>query len=334
MLGAFLLDMCKNTIDDNHHDDGNAQLRHPCDVSQGRRAPEHQREKMRQFAQEPSPLWNLPGRWQRVRPQRVQQLTGRAGTEALHVRSLGQGGLGCIAGGHHVSTSARLFEDRVLRASAVAVGPKDTGPGRCTGLVPVPEWDFQPYLRFPGGVRLALMENTEAAQETKELSIHDCWKYLQSTATCRIALVNGDAPEIFPVNYVPNFGTILFRIGQGTKLRALRESPVIAIEADGFNRYGTVAWSVILKGRPEFVTHPEEIQEAVDAGLSPWQAGRKDVLVRVTPSEISGRRFVIAPPAKWWPPVDPWAADVDAAGADDTTPAGEPQKEAHDGGIR
>ncbi len=159
------------------------------------------------------------------------------------------------------------------------------------------------------------MENTASAQDTKQLSIHDCWKYLQSTATCRIAVVNGGVPEIFPVNYLPNFGTVLFRIGHGTKHRVLRDSPVIAIEADGFNRYGTVAWSVIIKGRPEFVTHPEEIQEAVEAGLSPWQAGAKDILVRVTPSEISGRRFVIAAPAKWWPPVDPWAAeDDDGAG--------------------
>ncbi|MDD7833809.1 MULTISPECIES: pyridoxamine 5'-phosphate oxidase family protein [Paenarthrobacter] len=175
------------------------------------------------------------------------------------------------------------------------------------------------------------MENTAAAQDTKELSIHDCWKYLQSTATCRIALVNGDVPEIFPVNYVPKFGTLLFRIGEGTKHQLLREHPLLAIEADGFNRYGTVAWSVILKGRPEFVEQPEEIQEAVDSGLSPWQAGHKDILVRVTPSEISGRRFVIAPPAKWWPPVEPSSAE-DSGSAGDTGPAREPRATAHDGG--
>ena len=119
--------------------------------------------------------------------------------------------------------------------------PQATGLGVCFGRSShVQGWVFQPYPPTAAGVRLARMENTAAAQDTKELSIHDCWKYLQSTATCRIALVNGDVPEIFPVNYVPNFGTVLFRIGQGTKLNALRESPVIALEADGFNRYGTV----------------------------------------------------------------------------------------------
>lgn len=169
--------------------------------------------------------------------------------------------------------------------------------------------DLMPYTCRFEGARLGAMENTSTAEDTKELSVHDCWKYLQSVSIARIALINDGLPEIFPVNFVPKFGTVLFRTGPGTKLDALREGSALSLEADGFNRYGTVAWSVILKGSPEFVTQPEDIQEAVEAGLSPWQPGAKDVLVRVTPTEISGRRFVISPPSKWWPPLDPSAAD-------------------------
>lgn len=172
-----------------------------------------------------------------------------------------------------------------------------------------------PYTCRFEGARLGAMENTSTAEDTKALSVHDCWKYLQSVSIARIALINDGLPEIFPVNFVPKFGTVLFRTGPGTKLDALREGSAISLEADGFNRYGTVAWSVILKGSPEFVTQPEDIQEAIEAGLSPWQPGAKDILVRVTPTEISGRRFVISPPSKWWPPLDPSAAD----GHDDDT---------------
>lgn len=175
--------------------------------------------------------------------------------------------------------------------------------------------DLMPYTCRFEGARLGAMENTSTAEDTKELSVHDCWKYLQSVSIARIALINDGLPEIFPVNFVPKFGTVLFRTGPGTKLDALREGSALSLEADGFNRYGTVAWSVILKGSPEFVTQPEDIQEAVEAGLSPWQPGAKDILVRVTPTEISGRRFVISPPSKWWPPLDPSAAD----GHDDDT---------------
>ena len=81
------------------------------------------------------------------------------------------------------------------------------------------------------------------------------------------------------------------------------------------------------------MSHPEEIQEAVDAGLSPWQAGLKDILVRVTPSEISGRRFVIAPPAKWWPPLDPWSAEGNGNQAGSADVPVTRQTEANDGGT-
>lgn len=168
---------------------------------------------------------------------------------------------------------------------------------------------FSPTQHPGAGTRLGPMENTSTDHDVKELSVHDCWKYLQSTSICRVALINGDVPEIFPVNYVPNYATILFRTGPGTKHDALKDGIPLALEADGFNRYGTIAWSVIIKGSPEFVTNPDEIQEAVDVGLSPWQPGSKDILVRVTPTHISGRRFVISPPSTWWPPVDPAAAD-------------------------
>ncbi|MDQ0867817.1 nitroimidazol reductase NimA-like FMN-containing flavoprotein (pyridoxamine 5'-phosphate oxidase superfamily) [Arthrobacter sp. V1I9] len=147
------------------------------------------------------------------------------------------------------------------------------------------------------------MDTAEPGPITDNLSVHDCWKYLRSVSVCRVAVLSGDRPDIFPVNYVPNYGTIIFRTGPGTKLDALLASPVIVLEADGLNRYGTIAWSVVIKGQAEVVSEREELQEAVEAGLSPWQPGVKDNLVRVTPVEVSGRRFVISSPSEWWPPL-------------------------------
>jgi uncharacterized protein len=117
-------------------------------------------------------------------------------------------------------------------------------------------------------------------------------------------VISGDKPEIFPVNYVPNYGTVIFRTGQGTKVDAVLSSTMIALEADGLNTYGTIAWSVVIKGTAEVVSNNEEIQEAAEAGLAPWESGVKDHLIRVTPTELSGRRFVISPPSHWWPPLD------------------------------
>jgi len=109
------------------------------------------------------------------------------------------------------------------------------------------------------------------------------------------------------VNYVPTNGTLLIRTGEGTKLASLADRQAVAVEADGMNQYGTIAWSVILKGRAVVVSDAEEAQDAMDAGLSPWQPGQKNVLIRITPEEVSGRRFVIVAPAHWWPPREPSA---------------------------
>ena len=148
------------------------------------------------------------------------------------------------------------------------------------------------------------MSTSEPGPETDDLSVHDCWKYLRSASICRVAVLSGDRPDIFPVNYVPNYGTIIFRTGPGTKLDALLASPMIALEADGLNSYGTIAWSVVIKGHAELVSNNKDVQEAIEAGLSPWEPGAKDHLVRVTPAAVSGRRFVISPPSSWWPPLD------------------------------
>jgi len=147
--------------------------------------------------------------------------------------------------------------------------------------------------------------DTPAASETTSLTAHDCWKYLDTASVGRIALVNSGDPEIFPVNYVPHFGTLIFRTGPGRKLDAVQGGTSIAFEADGLNRYGTIAWSVVIKGTAELVEDAAELQEAAGTSLSPWEAGPKDNLIRIVPTELSGRRFVISDPVQWWPPVAP-----------------------------
>lgn len=148
------------------------------------------------------------------------------------------------------------------------------------------------------------MENLESRPDTEVLSVHECWKYLRSSSVGRVAVVSGDGPEIFPVNYVPDEGTVIFRTGPGTKLDAVLAGQRITLEADGFNTYGTIAWSVIVKGSAEIVTQDDELQESAAIELSPWEPGTKDHLVRVTPAQVSGRRFVISAPSRWWPPLD------------------------------
>jgi nitroimidazol reductase NimA-like FMN-containing flavoprotein (pyridoxamine 5'-phosphate oxidase superfamily) len=146
------------------------------------------------------------------------------------------------------------------------------------------------------------MNMSEPGPETQDLTVHECWSHLRSASVGRLALISNGKPEIFPVNYLPDEGTVVFRTGPGTKLEAVLSGEPVALEADGLNIYGTIAWSVVVKG-PATIVQPGE--DAPAQAPSPWEEGDKDILVRITPSELSGRRFVIGPPTRWWGPVEP-----------------------------
>ncbi len=107
------------------------------------------------------------------------------------------------------------------------------------------------------------------------------------------------------MNYLPEDGSLLFRTGPGTKLDALLEGGPVALEADGLNPYGTIAWSVVVKGRPEALPESGVDQDKLDEDLSPWEPGSKDYLFRITPTEITGRQFAIDPSSRWWSPREP-----------------------------
>lgn len=143
------------------------------------------------------------------------------------------------------------------------------------------------------------------APETTALGTRACWRNLRSASIGRLAVTCSTGPEIFPVNYLPEDGSLIFRTGPGTKLDALLEGGAVALEADGLNPYGTIAWSVVVKGRPEAVPDNELDQDNVDQSLSPWEPGAKDQLFRITPTEITGRQFAINPSARWWSPREP-----------------------------
>ena len=125
------------------------------------------------------------------------------------------------------------------------------------------------------------------------LSEDECWSLLSSMALGRLVTILGGEPEIFPVNFVTQRRTLLFRTAQGTKLYSAVMSDRIAFEADDHTVAG--GWSVIVKGRAHVLSATAEILEAQDAQLLPWTATLKPLYVRVIAMEITGRRFKFGP---------------------------------------
>ena len=100
-------------------------------------------------------------------------------------------------------------------------------------------------------------------------------------------------PAIFPVNFVVQRKTVLFRTAEGAKLFSVVMNNRVAFEAD--NHTLSEGWSVIVKGRAQVLNTGAELQEADRAHLLPWTAMLKRRYVRVIPSEITGRRFRFGP---------------------------------------
>jgi hypothetical protein len=67
----------------------------------------------------------------------------------------------------------------------------------------------------------------------------------------------------------------------------------VVFEADEHNV--VEAWSVVVRGTVRMLVTAAEIDKAEHASLYPWIATEKLRFVRITPTDISGRRFVFGP---------------------------------------
>jgi nitroimidazol reductase NimA-like FMN-containing flavoprotein (pyridoxamine 5'-phosphate oxidase superfamily) len=129
---------------------------------------------------------------------------------------------------------------------------------------------------------------------TEALDQRDCWDLLRHGAVGRLAVVVDGEPDIFPVNYVVDHGTIVFRTDAGRKLTAAANRPV-AFEVDGVDGASATAWSVVVHGFGTEIRELDDVIEAMELPLHPWQAGAKARFIRVKASSVTGRRIQLQP---------------------------------------
>jgi nitroimidazol reductase NimA-like FMN-containing flavoprotein (pyridoxamine 5'-phosphate oxidase superfamily) len=131
------------------------------------------------------------------------------------------------------------------------------------------------------------------------LEASECWALMRSTEVGRLAVAIRDHPDIFPINYVADHGTVVFRTAEGTKLAAAVLGRSVAFEIDGYEADAGDAWSVVIKGRATEIERMHELFDAVELPLFPWHAAPKHRFVRIVPDDISGRRFHVVDRSAW-----------------------------------
>ncbi|NLT29213.1 MAG: pyridoxamine 5'-phosphate oxidase family protein [Propionibacterium sp.] len=130
------------------------------------------------------------------------------------------------------------------------------------------------------------------------LSEQESWDLLAAQELGRLATAVVNEPEIYPVNFVVDDRTIVFRTAEGSKLLELTVNNRVAFEVDEWDGEG--GWSVLVRGQAEALEHADEIDAAETLPLKPWVPTLKKTYVRIRPIAISGRRFRFGDePASW-----------------------------------
>ena len=123
-----------------------------------------------------------------------------------------------------------------------------------------------------------------------------CWALLREAQVGRLAVAIADHPDIFPVNFVVDHASVVFRTAEGTKLAGAVLGQAVAFEVDGYDGRSGEAWSVVIKGRARELELMQDLFEALDLPLFSWHASPKPRFVRIEPVEVTGRRFHVVEP--------------------------------------
>ena len=133
------------------------------------------------------------------------------------------------------------------------------------------------------------------------LNVSECWVLLREAVVGRLAVMLNHEPDIFPVNYLVDRGSIVFRTAAGTKL-AKSVGRRVAFEVDGYDPASGEAWSVVVKGKAWEVKQLHDVLDALDLPLFTWHAAPKRHIIRIEPEVVTGRRFhVLDAPSRHMP---------------------------------
>ena len=122
-----------------------------------------------------------------------------------------------------------------------------------------------------------------------ELTEQECWHLLSDHEVGRLATTAGGVLDIFPITYVIDNKTLVFRTGPGTKLIELTINENVAFEIDYYDE--TEGYSVVIHGQAEQLDTMSEKDIAASLPLTSLFPTDRPRFVRIHPQAITGRRF-------------------------------------------
>ena len=125
----------------------------------------------------------------------------------------------------------------------------------------------------------------------RKLSPAECLDLVPPSGVGRAAICALTGPQIFPVNYVVDGESIVFRTSAYSALGTLATGAQVAFEVDSVDHDHAAGWSVVAAGRAEEVDDETELDRLRERGLEPtaWAGGLRRTYIRLRWTSLSGR---------------------------------------------
>jgi nitroimidazol reductase NimA-like FMN-containing flavoprotein (pyridoxamine 5'-phosphate oxidase superfamily) len=129
----------------------------------------------------------------------------------------------------------------------------------------------------------------------EELDEDQCLKLISEGGIGRIAYVGRFGPAVLPVNYELLDKAVVFRTAANGPLDEDLRTGIegadykVAFEIDSIDLATRRGWSVLIQG-PAHHLAGDERDAAGRVRVEPWAPGDREMMVRIIPSRITGRR--------------------------------------------
>lgn len=134
--------------------------------------------------------------------------------------------------------------------------------------------------------------NPVAGARLAELLTFDCWQLLETAEIARFAWNGPRGVSMVPVNYSIADGALWFRTTPYAEHAREAGGQWVAVEVDSLDPVERSGWSVVVRGVAE-VIDPADVPDLL-IDLRVWPHGTRNLLVRVEPVEVTGRRLLPA----------------------------------------
>ena len=136
----------------------------------------------------------------------------------------------------------------------------------------------------------------------RDLSRERCFALMAGRQVGRLAYCTPTGPRIYPLNFVLDGESVVFRTAPYTALGTAMDGRDVAFEVDEVDEVDEAdgnGWSVVVGGRAEVISDPGEVAALRrETDPAPWAPGPRPLYVRIAVRRISGRAVGLLPDSR------------------------------------